>query len=110
LNCLRQEDEKLISTLKEEYLDPPSKDPYNTTLIPAGGPISRSHNGEDIFLDQFVFKGQVENGFFIEAGASNFVDGSNSLGFEMMHNWTGVLVEPNPHDICFYLKDSIRFS
>jgi len=98
LNCLDQEDESLISILKTEYLDQPSTEPYNTSLIPSAGPASYSTNQEDIFLDRFVFKGQVKDGFFVEAGASDFVTGSNSLWFEMKHNWSGVLVEPNPHD------------
>ena len=98
LNCLDQEDERLITILQDEYLDAPSAEDYNTTIITSTGPASYSTNQEEIFLDQFVFKGQVENGFFIEAGASDFVTGSNSLWFEMQYNWTGVLVEPNPHD------------
>jgi len=98
LNCLDQEDEQLISILKTEYLDPPSIKPYNKTLIPSTGPASYSTNGEERFLDKVVFKGHVKNGFFLEAGASDFVTGSNSLWFEMRHNWSGVLVEPNPHD------------
>ena len=36
------------------------------------------------------------NGFFIEAGAFNGYDLSNSLYFERKYNWTGILVEPNP--------------
>lgn len=98
LNCLDQEDESLISTLQTDYLDPPSSEDYNRTLITSPGPASYSHNQEEIFLDQFVFKGQVQNGFFVEAGGSDFVSGSNTLWFEMRHRWAGVLVEPNPHD------------
>ena len=35
-------------------------------------------------------------GFFIEAGASKGEFISNTLYFELKHNWTGLLVEPNP--------------
>ena len=47
-----------------------------------------------------MFKGTVQNGFFVEAGARDFVTGSNTLWLEMKYNWTGVLVlvEPNPHN------------
>jgi hypothetical protein len=38
----------------------------------------------------------VKNGFFIEAGADDFELHSNTLLFELEHNWTGILVEPNP--------------
>ena len=88
----------IISSAKLTLLDPPSREPYNAILIPSDAPVSLSHRDEDLFLVKFVFKGKVKNGFFIEAGASDFVDGSNSLWFEMKHNWSGVLVEPNPHD------------
>ena len=37
-----------------------------------------------------------EQGFFIEAGASKGEFISNTLYFELKHNWTGLLVEPNP--------------
>ena len=39
---------------------------------------------------------QVKDGFFIEAGADDFETDSNTLLFELQHNWTGILVEPNP--------------
>ena len=61
-------------------------------------PASRSYSqfGQDTFLDKFIFKEQVKDGFFIEAGADDFVEDSNTLWFEMKHGWTGALVEPNP--------------
>ena len=37
-----------------------------------------------------------KQGFFIEAGAGGGELFSNSLFFETKHNWTGLLVEPNP--------------
>ena len=40
--------------------------------------------------------GEVKNGFFIEAGAFDFETNSDSLYFELNHNWTGLLVEPHP--------------
>ena len=50
---------------------------------------------QDMFLDEIIFK-QMKNGFFIEAGADDFVKSSNSLYFEQKYNWTGLLVEPVP--------------
>ena len=38
----------------------------------------------------------MKNGFFVEAGADDFETDSNTLLFELKHNWTGLLVEPNP--------------
>ena len=52
--------------------------------------------GQPVYLDMVIFKEQVKNGFFIEAGASDFETDSNSLLFELKHQWTGLLVEPNP--------------
>ena len=43
-----------------------------------------------------LFQGKVRDGFFIEAGAEDFLTHSNSLLFELKYNWTGLLVEPNP--------------
>ena len=42
----------------------------------------------------------VQPGFFIEAGACGGEALSNSLYFEVKHNWTGLLAEPSPdfHD------------
>ena len=37
-----------------------------------------------------------KQGFFIEAGAAGGELFSNTLYFEINHNWTGLLVEPNP--------------
>jgi len=96
LNCLHQEDDTLISRLQSEYLHPPSTEEYNTSMITSMEPKSYSQFGQDMFLDKIVFKGQVKEGFFIEAGADDFVEHSNTLWFEMMHKWTGALVEPNP--------------
>ena len=38
----------------------------------------------------------MTNGFFIEAGAHDGEDYSNSLLFEMKRNWTGILIEADP--------------
>ena len=98
LNCLEQDDAALISTLQADYLHPPppSTEEYNHPMIPSSIPLHKSQYGQDRFLDEFIFKGQLKNGFFLEAGADDFVDGSNTLWFEMEHGWTGVLVEPHP--------------
>lgn len=42
-----------------------------------------------------------ENGFYVELGANDGISQSNTLYFERHKNWTGVLVEPTPHN---YLK------
>ena len=47
-----------------------------------------------MFLDRVVFKKSLRNGFFIEAGAHDWVKDSNTLLLEMERGWTGILVEP----------------
>jgi FkbM family methyltransferase len=39
-----------------------------------------------------------DNGFFVELGANNGVHQSNTLYFKKYRNWSGVLVEPVPHN------------
>ena len=65
-----------------------------TALDPsrAGGSY-RSQNGEDRWLDAH-FSGKRE-GFFVEVGAYDGVNLSNTYHFEQS-GWTGILVEPDP--------------
>ena len=51
---------------------------------------------QDEILDILLFQGKIKNGFFIEAGAWDFTTSSNSLWYELKHNWTGLLIEPIP--------------
>ena len=50
----------------------------------------------------FIYKYHFQNfhfqnsGFFVECGAGDGELFSNSLYFEVRHNWTGLLVEDNP--------------
>ena len=96
LNCLAADDPELVETIKTDILRPPSSDQYNRDMVSQDQETSYSETAQDIFLDKVVFKEKVKDGFFVEAGADEFVGGSNTLRFEMRHNWTGVLVEPNP--------------
>jgi FkbM family methyltransferase len=53
---------------------------------------SRSQLRQDLFvLDQLNFK---KNGFFVEFGATNGIDLSNSYLLEKEYGWTGILAEP----------------
>jgi len=104
LNCLEQDDKELLAGLKEEYLQPPSYEGYNRTMISVPlrslpfkySSYQYSQYGQDVFLDKYVFKQSVKEGYFVEAGAVNGVLDSNSLLFELRYNWTGLLVEANP--------------
>ena len=48
----------------------------------------------DALFDKYL---NFSDGFFIEAGANNGVDQSNTIRLEQSFGWKGLLVEPNPH-------------
>ena len=54
-----------------------------------------SLNSLDKQLEKYV---DYDNGFYVELGANDGVNQSNTLYFEMKRNWKGVLVEPTPHN------------
>ena len=56
---------------------------------------SYSQYGQDVWLDRVLFRG-LERGFFLEAGADDFVLDSNTLLLELRRGWTGLLVEADP--------------
>ena len=62
--------------MKENHIKKPSDKPYNFSVaeqdVATGGQY-----GQPWYLDAVIFKGKVQNGFFIEAGADDFVGGSN---------------------------------
>lgn len=53
----------------------------------------RAQHGEDRWLDDFF--GHTRRGFFVEVGAYDGVNLSNTYHFEQL-GWTGILVEPDP--------------
>jgi len=56
--------------------------------------MSKSQIGQDLkVVEQYNKK---ENGFFIEIGANNGVDLSNTYLLESQYNWKGICCEPNP--------------
>jgi len=95
LNCFEQGEEFLINALANDHLRPPSVLPYNFS-VPVEEVNTWGQYGQPAYIDEVFFKGQVKDGFFIEAGADDFETDSNTLLFELQHNWTGILVEPNP--------------
>jgi FkbM family methyltransferase len=53
-------------------------------------------NPIDLRLDEEVFKKQY-NGFFIELGANNGLNQSNTAFLERERGWRGILIEPSPN-------------
>jgi len=54
-----------------------------------------SQYGQDRFLDQEIFRG-YRRGVFVEVGAWDGVDLSNTVFFEREREWTGLAIEPLP--------------
>ncbi len=55
---------------------------------------SRGLNQIDLRLIKEM--GFMENGFFVELGANNGVDQSNTYLLQKNYGWTGLLIEPSP--------------
>lgn len=51
--------------------------------------------GQDDLVDELLDR--IEGGFFVESGAYNGVELSNTLFLEATRGWTGLLVEANPY-------------
>lgn len=54
-----------------------------------------SQDGQDYFLDRNVFRG-MKGGVFVDVGAYDGFEISNSLFFENHRQWKGLCIEPNP--------------
>jgi FkbM family methyltransferase len=66
--------------------------PNGDVVLPEGMSSSKSQLHQDLFvLSQLNFK---RSGFFVEFGATNGVDLSNSYLLEKFYGWTGILAEP----------------
>ena len=55
---------------------------------------TRSQNFQDVWA--LYESGYKQNGFFVEFGATNGVDGSNSYMAHKNYGWYGIVAEPNP--------------
>jgi FkbM family methyltransferase len=55
---------------------------------------SYSQYKQDMWLSENVFK-NIDNGFFVEIGAHNGIQNSNTKHFEEV-GWTGICIEPSP--------------
>ena len=91
--CKEPDDEKLSEIIAKDYFDRPTGLPYSFKNNP---PELKGQIGAPQIVDKLL-KGK-RNGFFIESGAYDGEDLSNSLFFELERNFTGLLVEPNQLD------------
>src|SRR5215467_5134323 len=68
-----------------------------------GGLVYHSEHGQDRWLEENVFRG-TRNGVFVEFGALDGLDTSNTLFFEREREWSGLLIEANPRSFCRLLE------
>ncbi|XP_071524486.1 protein Star-like [Panulirus ornatus] len=90
---LAGDDPRVVRTVRENFLDPPSSLPYNLT----------NHAwfslGKNMFTWPWVYYhihslfSQERGGFFVEAGALDGEYLSNTLWLEQELGWTGLLIE-----------------
>jgi hypothetical protein len=99
LNCKEQDDPYLVGAVNRSFLTRPDaeKDYKFTVPVEKMKLKGQSELAQDV--DDLVFKNQLRNGFFIEAGATDGETSSNTLFFELQRNWTGLLVEPLPYNL-----------
>jgi len=87
----------LMSARTEDILRNSEKDLdslFNYTLESKGYDLnqSKSQLKQDIFV--LIEKDFMRNGFFVEFGATNGIDLSNTYLLEKVFNWSGILAEP----------------
>lgn len=88
------------SILNSPNLPPPGPDrdaltwPIDTML--GLNPTYYSQSGQDRFIATKFF-GAAERGVFVDIGAHDGITGNNTLHFEKFRSWTGLCIEPSPH-------------
>jgi hypothetical protein len=85
------EDKGLVQFIRQRWLVRPLPN-YKPPIVTADKEHHYSQVGQSKFVDKLLK--QRRNGFFIESGAANGIDLSNSLFFENHRGWSGLLVEP----------------
>jgi FkbM family methyltransferase len=76
-----------------------------TTRLPNPDQVYFGVNELDRKLERFL---DFNNGYFVELGANDGVAQSNTLYFERNRGWTGLLVEPTPHNFLACLASRAR--
>ncbi|KAK3856133.1 hypothetical protein Pcinc_037514 [Petrolisthes cinctipes] len=88
---------EVVQALSSTFLLPPSTLPYNLSTDPEYLASSQGHTWKLIhhYISK-LFAGE-RCGFFVEAGALDGQQLSNTLWLEQELDWTGLLIEPNPY-------------
>lgn len=69
---------------------------------------ARSQDGEDVYAATRFGLNAIRGGFFVELGALNGLEKSNSFAFEAALGWTGLLIEPGPRNFASLLRNRPR--
>ncbi|XP_060086052.1 uncharacterized protein LOC132565429 [Ylistrum balloti] len=85
-----QADPHLVQLIREYYIEPPSLEPYN---LDKPDKLEYS-NGQTPVVDSRL--NYIEGGFYIECGGLDGEKGSNTLFFEKVRKWNGLLIEGDP--------------
>lgn len=99
LDNVSQDDPELVRCIYEDWLLPPFT---GERKLQHPEREDYSQSGQSEFIDKLL--NNKTNVFFIESGAANGEQLSNSLFFEKSRNWTGLLMEANPHSFRSLLK------
>ncbi|XP_013399119.1 uncharacterized protein LOC106165457 [Lingula anatina] len=82
---------ELLAHLRKRWIFAPSDLPYNLVRpsVKSWAQIGQSQLVDKILKER-------RNGFYVESGAFDGEDHSNSLFFEKSRDWKGLLIEPDP--------------
>ncbi|XP_021343454.1 uncharacterized protein LOC110443514 [Mizuhopecten yessoensis] len=85
-----QNNPTLVSLIRNYYIEMPSLEPYHLD----NPDVVELSNGQTPVVDSRL--NYMEGGFYVECGALNGEKGSNSLFFERVRKWNGLLIEADP--------------
>ncbi|XP_021374161.1 protein Star-like [Mizuhopecten yessoensis] len=85
-----QAEPRLVELIRDYYIEAPSLEPYNLDF-----PNRLEYsNGQTPLVDSRL--NYMEGGFYVECGGLNGEKGSNTLFFEKVRKWNGLLIEGDP--------------
>ena len=92
LQCADQNDRRLIEHIQREWVQESQRIYFGPENHKVGSYISQY--GQDKFIDKLL--DEQQGGFYVECGAANGYGLSNTVFFDEMRAWDGLLIEANP--------------
>jgi len=93
LNCMDANDEYLAYVIAKDYLIKPTIGKPYMLSFKERLEMSSDEQARDVM--EMIYKNNLMNGFFVEAGAAD-CELSSSLPLEHNFGWTGILIEATP--------------